>query len=300
MQEQLLQHDLRAEVISSLLQLNIGAIDLYANFNGQHRRSFSHDVERLEESETSITKKTNIECWLNRDSLYDTLPEAIFHEPPVLRKNFSAVNMAHEYKVRRMEEQKARSFFAPFDNAFFECRTNQEQRELNQVMAIDAHRFENEVFEFFGVSLLLPLAIRQRFVLCLLYREFVMQNTFTLAAALEILLEQRVTIVKENGLKQELAVPGTEAPVLGVDFTAGNKISIPSLFYSISIGPVSKTAVTKYLFDKIINDTISSFIAFFIPLEAEVTVKIEVDKNDRQLVLGGSHGEGILAFTSVI
>lgn len=105
--------DIRAEIINNY----IGCAGKEFVFLGNHKRDAYGDI--LSVSDDNGTVKAE----LSRQSLYDTLPEALFH--PIDR--FDNIP-ANEYKERfeeeleqqRIEETNARTFFLPYDKFIFE------------------------------------------------------------------------------------------------------------------------------------------------------------------------------------
>jgi len=109
--------DIKAETLLAYLPKEKKAIEL----KGSHNRNAYEDIAAINEDESGI-----INVAIARNSIYDILPESLFH--PIDRFDNIPSN---EYKERfkeecerqQIEEDNARKFFKPFDNIIMELNT---------------------------------------------------------------------------------------------------------------------------------------------------------------------------------
>lgn len=118
--------DLKAEAMISHLSPYGGKIE----FRGTHMRNAYEDIMSYETDDGVPT------IGLCRESLYDILPEAMFH--PVDRFENIPANeykerFAEECERQQIEEAHARKYFAPFDRYIFD-------------LSSECHRIKNEYF----------------------------------------------------------------------------------------------------------------------------------------------------------
>lgn len=102
-------NDIKAEVVLNYFKGYIKNVDL----SGMHKRNAYIDVLAV------TCTSEGVKCEIARDGIYDILPEALFH--PIDRFDNIPANeykerFAEEYEQQQIEEDNARTFFAPFDN----------------------------------------------------------------------------------------------------------------------------------------------------------------------------------------
>jgi len=98
-----LSFDLKAEMLVAVLaEQKIDRNEILAAFNGQFKRNWSRDIEGS--SAENLETGEEILCLhLNRDGVYDTLPELLFHKN-LETENQSAAEMAKD-SMRLKAEQ---------------------------------------------------------------------------------------------------------------------------------------------------------------------------------------------------
>ena len=99
-----------------------------AFFKGLHKRNAYSDIIDIEQGD-----KDTLLVDIGRNSLYDALPEYMFHpidrfnELPKLEEK---ERFAEEYEKQEKEKEKARRFFAPIDTMLFKLRMDVRERLL--------------------------------------------------------------------------------------------------------------------------------------------------------------------------
>lgn len=127
---QQMQLDIRLEVIlADLVTESLGMEEISVISNSLFKRNYHHDIEKTEETEYGQSKKKKLCFIVNREGLYDRLPEDLFHQPS---DNYSSVNkekIIQEIKVQNELERAARNFFLPFEHEFYRQRVKLETEE---------------------------------------------------------------------------------------------------------------------------------------------------------------------------
>ena len=128
-----LPYDLRAEVVlADLIERGLNRDVFLVSSKGLFKRRFSRDIEQVSNLDAGRKEKFTV-AEVNREGIYDTLPQAITHsvkhsKRPGLK---TSVEMVSEIKDRRAEEQAARQFFLPFENEFHQQCIELEIAERN-------------------------------------------------------------------------------------------------------------------------------------------------------------------------
>ncbi|MGA0560249.1 hypothetical protein ACO2Q8_26535 [Larkinella sp. VNQ87] len=125
--------DLRAEVVlADMLEDGISPDALILNPVGGFKRAFGRDLARTEWVESQQSARRWLQIDLNRNGLYDLLPEGIAHQPTSNQTAVSTEALLLEMQLQQEREQAARRFFRPIEQEFFRqrIRIEQEQRRF--------------------------------------------------------------------------------------------------------------------------------------------------------------------------
>lgn len=110
-----LDTDYKTEVIAYTIWKYYPEIDgVYLKRLGSNNRSFHKDLTRIKTEYMEVKEKIiSIESY--REGIYDYLPEGIFHPPSFKSTRQNVVDVLDQIRQERIVEQKARSFFQPFE-----------------------------------------------------------------------------------------------------------------------------------------------------------------------------------------
>ena len=124
------QMDIRLEVIiADMVSENFNMEELIVLNKGQFQRSYHHDIEKIEEREYGKSRRKKVCFTVNRNGLYDYLPEDIFHQPSNARVNNDKEQILAEMKIQEGLEKSARTFFIPYEQEFYHQRVKLEIEE---------------------------------------------------------------------------------------------------------------------------------------------------------------------------
>ncbi len=127
--------DLRLEVIlGELLSDGISFDDIEIATNSVFARSYHYDIEKVEETEYPTTRKKRLRFLVNRDGLYDSLPEDLMHQP-TSEQITNKERVIAEIKVQEAREKEARKFFLPYEQEYYRLRVKLELEERKFMFA---------------------------------------------------------------------------------------------------------------------------------------------------------------------
>lgn len=124
--------DLKAEVIvGELIRNGISEDTVFFKKKSNFKRRFEKDVQRIEFNNEAETNLKNVVVHVNREGLYDMLPEGIFHQDDGENQSTSGTEVIENSKKRREEEAAARRFFQPVENELLHllCQLELEESE---------------------------------------------------------------------------------------------------------------------------------------------------------------------------
>lgn len=113
---QKIESDYKAEVIAAQLlvheyDFNKIIIERLGGLPRTHTKDIYHTYEDI--SQVNLDRYTVLQSF--RQSIYEAIPENIFHPPTLGGLGRSAEEIVEEIKLQRKKEQEARTFFKPFE-----------------------------------------------------------------------------------------------------------------------------------------------------------------------------------------
>lgn len=267
--------DLKAEFIaSSLLEDGRSADQILLRPLGGFKRRSHRDVEVTRELELGHFKGEVIDS--NRSGIYDYLPEQLFHLPSSNTIN-TLKKKVDEIRFQREKEQKSRLFFLPLEQEFFLNRVTLTRIEQN-AWELDANSgLLRELKAFWQAPDSLDPAT---FVQLLGILPFVSEYRGNLKIASDIIanaLRLPVTIYEVPGEKYRLeSAASLNDMSLGADASLGGEVDtyLPRIVVNVEIP--DPAALETYIHNEVFETTVHWLIGWFIPVEYDYTVSLEL------------------------
>ncbi len=266
-------------------------------FNRAHRK----DVLGIDFVEGEKNHKDYIEVKVSREGLYDTIPEALFHQAKG-RKGFKDVNdMIDESKMTRKEERDARLFFQPLEQEFSRKRI---EIELEERRLLDhfANEFLDNVYGTTDFEDLPPISKNNLFYLLPLAQRIVGNTQLTEQAISAIIKENVQIILKNNNQMEEVDFMrhGLGEVRLGVDLICSSTINdgIPS--WEVAVGPIDLANLPNYLEKGSGRKLLDIVEGFFFPLECVVNWYILLKNEEESFTLSGNEYHSRLGYSTII
>jgi type VI secretion system protein ImpH len=144
-----MQSDIRLEVVlTDLVMDSLSLDDVLIVSNSLFKRSYHHDIEKTVEVEYGHGRKKKLSIVVNREGMYDRLPEDLFHQPTDSQNYFDKERIIQEIKVQNELEKASRLFFLPFENEFYRQRIKLEFEERKFLFETNSH-LSGELFNEF-------------------------------------------------------------------------------------------------------------------------------------------------------
>ncbi|MEO6254441.1 MAG: hypothetical protein ABIO79_14105 [Ferruginibacter sp.] len=263
-----------AEMIASGLSFN----EIRLRSEGNFKKSFRNEIENVTITDNKDNLIYGMDMVINRDGIYDRLPEGIFHQTKGNSKTLTTTQMTEEYRLFREEEKLARKFFQPFEQEFFRYSTMVEQEELNLAFGILNGTLKNELFSFWGIPNGLPDAPVRKLVQILPWLKGIKGNIEQTAKALELVLNKPVRH-KESSKKQHTLQAGSFGlglGELGVDTVSGSSFWEPSPCWTFFIEEIKKNEIESYRDNSPHGKLLKHFEEIFIPLQIDIIFEYAV------------------------
>lgn len=274
--------DIKAEVIvSNLLSSGIRRDDILIRFAGQLKRPRSSDIAEVKITQDS-KGRDRVEIALNRDGIYDTLPEGLFHQPSADRKGHSVSTMVEEYHQQRREEKKARQFFAPFENELFLHKTTAESEAIQQLFQLKQWHLNSSILEMLGIDPALPRAFISKLLRLIPYLSQITGRLSRTEQIVTLLLGDPAAITVDSFTDYEASSHESLLgdTTLGAGLAAGNRIKPDHRSYRLTIGPVSRKELLRYKDGGWKEKALQILVNFVIPVEWDIAVQIHIHEEE--------------------
>ena len=227
---QQMQADIRLEVLLAEMLADDAALDdIVVMSNSLFKRNFHRDIEKTGEIQFGQSNKRKLYFLVNREGIYDRLPEDLFHQPIDADGRSDKDAVISDMKTQEEIEKSSRLFFLPIEQEFYRQRLRIESEEKS--FLADASSSLNELWN-------LPAALddAQRSKLCTFMPVLnkVTGNLALTAFLLEHIYGSPIEITESDARTQKLReAPLLQESRLGIDTVLGGKVA--SLQSSITV-----------------------------------------------------------------
>lgn len=281
--------DLKAEMlIATLLESNPGLPGISVAFDGQHKRVWSHDIESASVI-NDLSGEEIINLHLNRDGIYDLLPEALFHGMGN-DEAFSGDEMARQSRHLRAEEKEARLFFQPFENEIFNVGVELASTESCMYRKLYCELFTAMIPRLWKIKDGLPFSYVTRLKKLLPAAYKICGNMNLTAQSLAYVLDEEVKVLRSTSTDQYSASANelsgvTGSSILGTDFIPGNSAGGDLSSLTFMVGPVMNTESAVHIKNGSMDRFLDCFYGYFVPAETDVCTKYIFSNEDAMLRL---------------
>ncbi len=259
-----------AEVIfASLTEAGHAANHIKALNKGGFKKGFSNDVEQVlvEESDSRF----HFEMLLNRDGIYDLLPEGLFHQSKGNTRVNSVQDAVEEHKQFKEEEKQARKFFTPLEQLLFLYRAGAETAEREALYDIQNGQLNESFYHFWNIDTSLPGGPASRLLRIMPYADTIKSNIDATAAALSYILQSKISL-KASLLPDRylLQQQNLSEQYLGVDATMGRTTGEWLTHWTCTISGIRGKDLALYVEGGALKKITDRFIEIFVPVEIDV------------------------------
>lgn len=269
--------DLKAEVLVSVLNQGKNNIkNILVSLDGQLQRTWSKDIAF---SETGFFENGDefLNLHLNRDGIYDALPESIFHGMPE-KVPETGEEMARHSMQLKTEEKQSRSFFQPFENAVFNERVKLVQKENQLIRQVLLQGITGVLPDFWNIREEIPEQYNHHFIKLLPLACKIAGKLDLTSYALEFILNEKVTIrsvfnsAEQAGVLSNPSVLG--GSILGFDSVLGINHGGYNGCVEVAIGPIENRYNVELAKCGKMESFLECFYGYFLPVEYDVKTKL--------------------------
>ncbi|HPH98715.1 MAG TPA: type VI secretion system baseplate subunit TssG [Chitinophagaceae bacterium] len=295
-----LQSDYKAELLAStLLKEEDDLTKIIIKRLGNNARPHTKDVYKIYESldQLDLTNQIVIETF--RQSIYDALPENLFHPPTLGGLGKTQEEIVLEIQHQQRKEQEARKFFLPFEQ---ESSYIEIQALLIELM-FDKKVTHNHLLDLFKqewpILKELPRMTALAFIYILPILNEVRGNKVWIEKCLSFILGYPINII-EKYTTQKIE-PSTASFTTG-KCNLGLNTNLPGAQYDgiaeweIKVGPVPEEKIQTVLPGSAFRKLFNLLLDFFTPIHIFTTYSIH-SKKQKQTTFSTEAGSARLGYT---
>jgi hypothetical protein len=299
--ENALLPDIKAEIIvAEILDAIPGDREVLFVPVGAFSRSHKQDIESIEVADGAKKGSKQYTVRVNRNGLYDALPEGVFHQKKNLKPHKSTEEVKDEIKQHKREEVSARKFFAPFEHELYNIRLLMEQKERASISLKDFESTMSSSFrKFWGI----PHEIDSRYFGALFHLLPTVRKVKGLPgpaasfmqSVLGVPAEIEVATSNMKVSRNEFKNLGTTR--LGIDSMLTAK-EIQSYGWHIKLGPVPVKKMHDFLPGRKAIKLIDYCIQLLAPVEIPCTYEIDIEHSNDLFILSDEGHSCYLGYSS--
>ncbi len=281
--------DYKAEVIAAgLIEQGYDPSQIYVLRESSARRGFGKDIEEifLRFSDYELTDFLYIKA--NRESIYDILPEGLFHQNIHKKNNKNKEEAIDEIKAHRLEELYARKFFQLFE---IELDTTLIEAYLYEIKYDKKISYQNFIDVFLPYWPVLKLLQRKQaiifmYIIPILHkmrnRHAEIEETISLILDVPVKISKVKLPAKEASSYFESKIGENQ---LGVDWVLGKSFDDGKYDLKITIGPISSKKMKFFLEVSTGNTILEALFRLFFPSDIFIVKEFKVIPQDASFIL---------------
>lgn len=295
--------DFKAEVIaSSLIEQGHDPEQIVIIREGISKRGYSTDVNEVVTDYSMHDQQEYIHIKANKESLYDMLPQGLFHQP-LYKKKFikDREDALEEIKIHREQEFFARRFFQPFEIIADETLTQAYLYEAKYNKKIAHSEFIELFSPYWPILKLLEKKQANFFMYVIPILHHIRSHREETEEALSYILD---VPVKLSNIKLPAKQAGSffESKVgknsIGVDMVLGNSFDDGEYDIKITVGPISALRMVDFIETGKGYCLLELLCDLFLPVGAFVEKEFKIIPEDSAFILSDKENTTFLGVNS--
>ncbi len=296
--------DFRASVLAAeLVDRGMPLEAIFFRNESTFRRAVAKDVARVSWNLDGATDNNDLLVFdLNREGIYDMLPEAMVHTQSRKQKSDEAA-YKHGRELRR-QEREARKFFSPLENEFHHRSLRLDLTE-REILKNSNPRRNREFFNYFFEE---ASALSDQQLLVLLYI-LPLSHKIRGDEGLIGLCVSRIlgceARVERHWQQQRLAMPARAIKklgdvILGADSVLNDGVLLPLQTYELHINNLSEQEYKNFSGKGKHLKVLHFILPYFFPANATYSICLNPREADAQFRTDGAESASYLGFNSYI
>ena len=294
--------DYRAEVLAGEI-VDSSDQEIYVSMNrqGNFRRNFDRDVIGITPLEDH-TLYEKFQLKMNREGFYDFLPEELFHFDQIKKTN-EVQTFTQKHIVKKQEEDNARAFFSPFEDAFSQLMLQLEIIEKNnadQAFAdeflpafFNTNHFKFDQIQHAKLNYFLPLSYKFRGKLEFI--EYILRSM--LNVQLTCTFKKDKQTISHNS---KFIIGDQDFAMLGVNSVLGNNFNAEVDLCEIHVYELERYQADQFQVSGLSYHLINHVLDYFLPAQFIFSIHLNFKSNQNYFSIGSDTDVSILGYNCVL
>jgi len=284
-----IETNFRAEVIASgLIENGFEADKILIVRDKGNKKDVSKDVDKLEYQYSGFNMMEYLYIYTNRESIYDSLPEGLFHQPSGLKNPRSKEDIIYEIKHQRDNEKLVRKFFQPFEMVFDRILVEAQSYEQKYDKAHFYTNLTDILKEYWDILKHLSTGQALLFIKIIPIIAEVSRDLDLTAKVMSVILNCPVEI--EEGEKSRIGLFQKEKVKLGdwklgVNSILDDEVAYPNLDLVINVGPLNLSQMRLFESNRKNDLILKELISLMIPFDRNTNIRYQTIKSETKFRL---------------
>jgi hypothetical protein len=238
---QQIQTDIRLEVIlAELIEDGLGQDEFTVVSSSLFKRNYHRDIEKTEETIYGPAKKKRLSFIVNREGIYDLLPQDLFHQPSDFTDSSNTERIIQEIQIQNELERAGRLFFMPIEQEYYLQRVKLETEERTYLFETNSD-LPGEIFDdLWDFPDFLDLIQKSKLGVLMPVLNKIVGDIRLTSLIFNMITGDEITIVESPPLRKNILIePELGKMNLGIDSILAGEVcsTISSLTLQITVQP---------------------------------------------------------------
>lgn len=299
-----LETDFKVEAVAAnLLKYYNENSNIFIKRIGINDRPYLKDLRKVYFSNYGLDEETIImESY--RESLYDYLPEGLFHPPTLGNYNKGVENVVKAIRHQKEVEENARFFFQPFELEIFQTEILALLKESEYSVADKSDVLTRTLAELWPLIKELDKNTANIFFYILPFLHEFRGNIKWIESFLSSFLKLDVSIsfvpntVESYEDKTDMLVLGKAK--LGISLIPNGKHMDGERNWKINIGPIKDNEIHKFIPGHPFRELLLKIYDYLFPLSVKIFENFITEKNEQSFYLNNNENTSRLSYSTFI
>jgi hypothetical protein len=291
-------------VAASLLEQGYNPEQIQIVREGYGKRGFSKEIEEVKLQYSLQNQMDMLHIRINREGLYDMLPQGLFHQPLYREKlHKDKEEVLHEISVHRQEEFFARKFFQVFEIVADEIMTDAFLLDIKLHKKISYPDFVNMFTPYWHILKQLPAEQATVFLYIIPIMYWIQSQREETEKVLSVLLNVPVSLSNirlpaKKGDRLFFSTLGDRR--LNNDLVLGNSFDDGESDLKVTVGPLSSRRMIDFIEGHKDYKLLEILCDLFLPVSAFIVKDFQIVPEDSAFVLSDDSAATFLGINSFI
>lgn len=291
-------------VAANMLKYYNSSSSIFIKKVGINDRPYLKDIKNIYSTYYGLDNETII-METYRESIYDYLPEGLFHPPSLGTASKRGVeSVVKEIRKQKEVEENARNFFQPFEQEFFYTEVSALLKETEFDIADQSDTLIKIFKEMWPLLGKVDIETAKIFFYILPFLHEVRGNKRWIERFLTAFLNIPVAIDfvpnKIDKNDDEMGITALGSAKLGITLIPNGKHLDGERNWQITIGPIPYDAIHKYVDGTAFRELLQNIYDYLMPITVKIEEKFMTEKKEDSFIINSKANTNRLGYSTYI